>query len=255
MILVLDTGNTNIHFGLFRERELVVQWRISTDTRATSDELGLSLIKFIEGHGFSKGDIEGIAVASVVPPLFSVLKTGIERYIGQESFFIDPVLHAGMPILYDQPSDVGADRVANAVAGIEIAGKPLVIVDFGTATTFDVISGSGEYLGGVIAPGIELSIEALTHKAARLPRLDPALPSRVIGRNTRESMQSGIIFGYAGLVDHLIFQIHEEMEFEAEVVSTGGMASMIAPYTSRVKRIEPNLTLEGILLIYRRNMV
>jgi len=255
MILALDTGNTNIHFGLFEGRELLVQWRIPTNSRATSDELGLSLVKFIEGDGFSKDAIEGVAVASVVPPLFSILKKGIQRYLGHEAFFIDPVVHAGMPILYENPSEVGADRMANAIAGVELVGKPLVIVDFGTATTFDVITDKGEYMGGVIAPGIELSIEALTHKAARLPRLDLAVPTRIIGRNTGESMQSGIVYGYAGLVDHLIGLIHGEMGVEAEVVSTGGMAAMIAPYTSRIRRIEPNLTLQGIDHIYRMNMV
>ncbi len=255
MILTLDIGNTNIHFGLFEGGDLLSQWRISTDPQATSDELGLAIVRFLKAGGYPPGEVNGVAAACVVPPLDGIVEGGIDRYLGREVFFVDPVGNSGMDILYDRPSEVGADRVANAVAGVELAGAPLVIVDFGTATTFDVVSPGGEYLGGVIAPGIELSIGALTHKAARLPRIDLGVPERVIGRTTTESIRSGIVHGYAGLVDRIVGNILDELGGPAEILATGGLAGLIVPGTERVERIEENLTLEGIRLIYDRNMV
>ncbi len=253
MILVLDVGNTNIHGGLFAGERFLDQWRLTTYGPSTADELGLQLRQFVEAGGFRPGDITAVAVACVVPTLYSLIQGGITRYLGREPFFIEPGRHRTLPIHGYLPAEVGADRLANSVAGIELHGCPLIIVDFGTATTFDVVSAGGEYLGGAIAPGIEISLGALFGKAARLPRVDLVAPPTVIGRTTAESMQSGIIHGYAGLVDNLNRRIRDELKQETRAIATGGLAGIIVPHTSTVTTIEPTLTLQGIRLIWERN--
>lgn len=253
MILALDVGNTNIHLGLFDGSSLLDQWRFATGSAMTADELGLLVDQFIRSGGFSFSKINGVAVACVVPPMYSIIREGLSRYVDLGIFFVDPERHDTLPILYDKPGDVGADRLANTIAGIDLEGCPLVVVDFGTATTFDVVSADGEYLGGAIAPGIEISIGALFSRASRLPRVDLVAPGRAVGKTTSESMQSGIIYGYAGLVDHLIELIWKELGAESGVIATGGLAKTIAPYTKTVHRIEPTLTLEGILKIFMKN--
>jgi type III pantothenate kinase len=252
-LLVLDVGNTNIHLGLFQGDRLLDQWRLGTPSGHTADELGLKIRQFLLGSGHDPGDLDGTAVASVVPNLEGVIRGGLERFLGGRVFFIEPGRHRTLPIRYLCPSEVGADRLANAVAGVRIAGTPLVIVDFGTATTFDVVSPGGEYLGGAIVPGIEISVGALFSKAARLPMIDLVPSERVIGRNTVESMRSGIVHGYAGLVDHLNRLIFRELGRKARVLATGGLAGIIVPYSATLRRIEPTLTLEGIRLIHHMN--
>ncbi len=253
-LLVLDVGNTNIHLGLFRGEELLDQWRLGTPQGQTADELGLKVRHFLLGGGHDPGDLDGTAVASVVPNLEALIRDGLRRHLGRKSFFVEPGRHRTLPIRYHRPADIGADRLANAVAGVSLAGRPLVVVDFGTATTFDVVSARGEYLGGAIVPGIEISLGALSSKAARLPMIELHPSARVIGRSTAESMRSGIVHGYAGLVDHLNRLIFRELGRKAGVLATGGLAGIIAPYTATVRRIEPTLTLEGIRLIHQMNL-
>jgi type III pantothenate kinase len=247
---VLDVGNTTIHAGLFAGPRLTDQWRLATHATQTADELGLTLRQFLLMGGHDPAMVEGVAVASVVPPLEGMIRNGVVRATGHTPFFFQPGIHPVMPIVYDAPQEIGADRLANSLAGMRLAGCPLVVVDFGTATTFDVVSARGEYLGGAIAPGIELSLGALFSRTARLPQIEIKPPGRVIGRSTREGMQSGIVHGYAGLVDRLISLLRREIGSRTGVLATGGLAGTIAPYTRTVRRVVPHLTLEGIRLVH-----
>lgn len=250
--LVVDVGNTTFHLGLFDGRRLVEQWRLPTRADATSDEIGLALSGALRSATCG-GTVAAVTVACVVPPLVTVLRQAIARHFGVEAFLVDPSAHRTLPIGYPRPAEIGADRLANAVAALEMFAPPLIVIDFGTATTFDVINAEGEYRGGAIAPGVELSIQALFSKASRLPRIDLVAPSRAIGQSTVEGMQAGIIYGYAGLVDAVVRRIDGELGADASTVATGGLAPVVVPFTETVRQIEPELTLYGIRLIRERN--
>jgi type III pantothenate kinase len=249
VLLVIDVGNTNIHCGLYEGPTLRAEWRMTT-APCTADEFGQAVRGFLAAEGIAAARVTAVACASVIPPMDGTIRDGIRRMLGHETFFVDPARHVTIPILCGRPSEVGADRVANAVAGLAGYGAPLIIVDFGTATTFDVLSTRGEYLGGAISPGLEISLAALFGRTARLPRIDLAPPERAIGHNTAEGMQSGIIYGYAGLVDGLVARIRAELGSPARVIATGGLAEVIAPHASTVSEVAPALTLEGIRLIH-----
>jgi len=251
MLMVLDVGNTNTVLGIYRDEELIHNWRLSTERDRTADEYGILIRTLLNLGEMSNGIITAIAISSVVPPARPVLEEMSMRYFGIQALFIEATLDLGMPVLYKPPSDVGADRIVNAVAAFHAFGGPAIVVDFGTATTFDAISPKGEYMGGVIAPGIGISAEALFLRAARLPRVELRPPARVIGDSTVSSMQSGLYWGYAGLVDGILERMKDELE-NPYVVSTGGLAELITPACDEIDSIEKNLTLEGMRLIYHR---
>lgn len=254
MILVFDVGNTNIVLGVYKGKELLVDWRMSTATQRTADEYGMLLRAFFDNEGLPIKEVKAIVISSVVPPLMLSLEQMSKKYFGVAPLVVGPGIKTGVPIKYDNPREVGADRIVNAVAGYEIYGGPLIIVDFGTATTFCAISAKGEYLGGAIAPGIGISTEALFARAAKLPRVELVRPATVIGKNTISSMQSGIIFGFAGQVDAIVKRIKGEMAAEnPKVVATGGLAELIAKESETIDVVDPRLTLKGLLLIYDRN--
>lgn len=251
MLMVLDVGNTNTVLGVYRQEELLHNWRLVTERDRTADEWGILLRTLFSLSEISTGAISAIVISCVVPPACPALEEMALRYYGIQPFFIDPTMDIGMPVRYHPPEDVGADRVVNAVAAYEQFGGPAIVVDFGTATTFDAISDHGEYLGGVIAPGIGISAEALFLKAARLPRVEIRQPRRIIGDSTVASIQSGLYWGYAGLVDGVLRRMKEELD-EAHVVSTGGLAELISPACEEIDSVDKNLTLEGMRLIYWR---
>ncbi len=252
MLLVVDIGNTNTVIGIFEGNSLIQHWRLISE-KHTADELGIYLLNLLSLSGITTGDITGAAFSSVVPPLDAPWEEGIRRYLSVETLKVTNQTDIGIPILYETPSEVGADRLVNAVAGIHRFGSPLLIVDFGTAITIDAISPEGEYLGGSISPGLVVSMEALFGKAARLPKVSFDLPGKVIGRTTRDSMQSGFLYGFAGMVDALVERAREEMGVDARVIATGGQAEAIAPVSRTISSVEPWLTLEGLMLIYRKN--
>lgn len=250
MLLVLDVGNTNVHLGVFRGEELLVTWDISNHRGRTADEFGLMLMSLLRETSWEPSMIGGAVVACVVPPVLSVIDDALRRTFGLEAHFIDPADHGDVLRLFDDPSEVGADRIANAVGGFRRYGGPLIVVDFGTATTFDAVSEEGVYLGGAIAPGISISTEALFMTAARLPRIDLVQPRRAVGKNTVESMQAGVVFGYAGLVESLVNRFRREIGEKAEVVATGGLAGLIVRETGVVHRVDEHLTLEGLRMLH-----
>lgn len=252
MLLVIDIGNTNTVLGIFDRGELLMHWRLMS-AKHTADELGIYLLNLISLAGITTKDIKGAALSSVVPPLDAPWEDGIRRYLSIECLKVTSETDTGVPILYRTPSDVGADRLVNAVAGIDRYGSPLIIVDFGTAITLDVISPAGEYLGGAIAPGLVVSMEALFGRAAKLPKVSFEVPEKSIGRTTRESIQSGMLYGFAGLVDSLVERILLEMGQDAPVIATGGHAEVMAPLSRKIMAVEPWLTLEGLRIIFDRN--
>ncbi len=252
MLLALDVGNTNIHLGVFRGEELLAHWDISNNRDRTADELGLLLIQLFGSRGFDPGGLAGAAIASVVPMTTGTIAAAVQRRFGVEPFVLGPGSDPGIAIRYDDAREVGADRIANAVGGFARYGGPLIVVDFGTATTFDAIGADGAYLGGAIAPGLRISIEALSQRAARLPRIDLVRPVRAIGTNTAASMQSGIIFGYAGLVEALVARISVEIGGSPRVIATGGLAELIVRETGVVPLVDQHLTLEGLRLLWER---
>lgn len=255
MLLVIDVGNTQIASGVFYENRITNSWRIRSEKNRTSDELGIMFYNFIEHANIKISDIRGIAISNVVPPLTITLLRMCKKYFEQEPFFVGPGIKTGMPILYDNPKEVGADRIVNAVAAYNKYKTPLVIVDFGTATTFDCVSKKGEYLGGVIIPGIEISLEALAERTAKLPKIELIKPERVIGKNTVSAIQSGIIYGYAGMVDAICEKIKLDMnEKGLKFVSTGGLAAVISKETTYIESVEEHLTLEGLKLLYEMNL-
>lgn len=257
MLLAIDIGNTNIVLGVFSGRRVAHSWRVTTARDRTSDELGLQVMQLIERAGIRPGRIDGIVMASVVPPLTGSMIEMCRRYLGVEPLNLEPGVETGMPILYENPAEVGADRIVNAMAAWERHGRsrrvPLIVVDFGTATTFDAVSAKGEYLGGVICPGIQISADALFQRAARLPRIDVQKPARVIGRTTVTSMQSGLFFGYVGMVEGLVQRLRVELGGRAYCVATGGLAGVISPETHVVDVVDQDLTLHGLLLLWERN--
>ena len=259
MLLAIDVGNTNIVLGVFEGDRLAESWRLVTMRERTSDELGILITHLFERSRIDIGCVEGIILSSVVPPLTRTLEEMCERYFDKRPLTVDPASNTGMPVLYKPATDVGADRVVNAVAAYERFGRassnPLIVVDFGTATTFDAISKRGEYLGGVICPGIGISADALFQRAARLPRVDVRKPPAVIGDTTVTSMQSGLFFGYVSMVDGIVTRMRGELEDGARAVciATGGMASVLAGETTVIQRVEPDLTLQGLRLIWQRH--
>lgn len=253
MLLTIDVGNTNTVLGVFRGADLVAHWRLTTRREQTADEYGILVRSLFAGSGLEPGGVGHVALASVVPPLTPVLVELARSYLGREPLVIGPGVETGMPILYEPPGDVGADRIVNGVAAFELYGGPVIVVDFGTATTLDLITKRGEYAGGVICPGIGISADALFQRAARLPRVDVRHPGTVVGRSTVGSMQSGLYFGYAAMCEGLIERIRAEIGEPARVVATGGLAATLAGEIPSIEAVDPVLTLVGLRLIFERN--
>jgi type III pantothenate kinase len=253
MLLTIDVGNTNTVLGVFEGAELRAHWRLTTRREQTADEYGILFRNLFAGTGLDPAAVHAIALASVVPPLTPVLVGLSRNYLGHEPLVIGPGVKTGMPILYEPPGDVGADRIVNGVAALAIYGGPVIVVDFGTATTLDLITRKGEYAGGVICPGIGISADALFQRAARLPRVDVRHPGRVVGRTTVGSMQSGLYFGYASMCEGLIGRIRAELGEPARVVATGGLAETMAAEIPSIETVNPVLTLEGLRLVHERN--
>jgi len=256
MLLAIDVGNTNIVLGVFEGTTLVQSWRLQTLRERTPDELGLLVDGLFAYHRIDKSNVHGVVMGSVVPPLTGTTRAMVERYFGVTALNIEPGVNTGMPIVYDNPAEVGADRIVNGIAAYEQFGRsarPLVIVDFGTATTFDAISAKGEYLGGAICPGVQISADALFQRAARLPRIDVRKPARIVGRTTVGAMESGLFWGYVGMVEGLVRRMSDEIGGQAVCVATGGLADVIAPETPLIHHVDPDLTLRGLRIVWERN--
>ena len=254
VLLVFDVGNTNIVIGAFKDKELVADWRISTKQERTSDEYGIMLKDLFAIDNLDMNEVKATVISTVVPPLTFILERACQKYLRHTPLVVGPGIKTGLPVNYENPREVGADRIVNAVAGIEIYGCPLIIVDFGTATTYCAINAKGEYLGGAIAPGIGISMEALFMRAAKLPRVELIKPGSIIGRNTVTSMQSGIFFGYVGQVDEIIKRMKRELGGKVTAIATGGLASLIYQESKEIDHVEHYLTLIGLRLIYERNL-
>ncbi|MGD9488888.1 MAG: type III pantothenate kinase [Calditrichaceae bacterium] len=253
MILVIDIGNTHTVVGLLHEKTLVYHWRITSNLMRTEDEIGGLLSFFFNQKGYKTDEVEGVCISSVVPDLTSIYAEMSHRYLKTKPLIIDATLDLGIKVRYRDPSTVGADRLSNAVAGIHKYGKPLIIIDFGTATTFDCIDSNGDYVGGVISPGIETSINALHLRAAKLPRVELQFPEKVIGSTTEESIQIGILYGTVHIIEGLTRQLKEELGRDTKVIATGGLSTVISKRTNSIDIVDPYLSLEGIAEIYYRN--
>jgi len=254
VILAVDVGNTHTILGLFDESGIDGHWRVSTNPALTADELRVKMAGLLAAAGHSWDEVEHCIVSSVVPRLTSAYEEIAEDVCGRPAMIVGPGLKTGMSIRYDNPHEIGADRIVNGIGAFEAYGGPVLVVDFGTATTIDVIDAEGAYLGGAIAPGVETSAEALFAKAARLSKVDLEAPPRVIGTNTRASVQAGLILGEAVMVDGLVRRVWDELGTETPVVSTGGLAEQMAPLCKTITAVEPDLTLKGLMIVYRRNV-
>jgi type III pantothenate kinase len=254
MLLCIDTGNTQTVIGLFDGSELADHWRIATNSERTADEIALMIQQFLGFHGFSfdETQIDGVAISSGVPRVTVELRAMTERYFGFDALVLEPGVRTGMPILYDNPKEVGADRIANAVAAYDLYGGPSIVVDFGTANTIEAISEKGEYLGGAIFPGIEISMDALFARAAALRRVELVAPRDVIGKSTVESIQSGTVYGFSGQIDALVDRFQKELG-QCSVIATGGLAEPIIEHSQTIQHYEPWLTLQGLRIIFERN--
>jgi type III pantothenate kinase len=256
MLLAIDVGNTNIVVGVFERRELIRSWRLQTQRERTSDELGLALDGLFAHARIDPSRITGIVLGSVVPPLTTTMVHMLVKYFQRTPLVVDPATNAGMPILYSTPSEVGADRIVNAIAAVAQYGRdrrPMIICDFGTATTLDAVSGAGEYLGGAICPGVSISADALFQRAARLPRIEVRKPASAIGRTTVGAMESGLFYGYVGMVEGLVRRMNIELGGNAICVGTGGLALVIAPETQIFDHVDVELTLQGLRMVWERN--
>ncbi len=252
MLLAVDVGNTQTHLGAFEGERLLEHWRFQTRSGATGDELAERIGGLLALRGMGLDDLDAVCVSSVVPPLGNQYEQLTERYLEADCLLVAPGIKTGMPIRIDNPLEVGADRLVNAVAAYDLVGGACVVVDFGTGINFDAVSAAGEYLGGAIAPGLEISLTALVERAARIPRIELAEPEAAIGRSSRAAIQSGVVFGFAGLIDGVARRIEEELG-EARFLATGGLASVIVPFTETIDEVEDLLTLKGLRLIYDRN--
>jgi type III pantothenate kinase len=253
MLLTIDIGNTNITLGLYQGKELGSRWRLATAYDHMPDEYGLQLLGLLEHSGHAPTDISGICLASVVPPITSKLVEACKRYLNLEPLVVDAGVKTGIRVRYEDPRAVGADRIVDAVAVVHLYGTPACVVDFGTATTFDAISKNGDYLGGAIAPGISIAAEALFQRTAKLPRVDIQKPPSVIGRNTVHSVQSGLLYGYVGLVEGMVARFRQELGEDTKVIATGGLADIVAQETKVIQLVAPWLTLDGLQIVWDLN--
>ncbi|MBE4906684.1 type III pantothenate kinase [Bacillus luteolus] len=253
MLFALDVGNSSIALGIYEKNELTYHWRIETNRNRTEDEYGMIVRSLLDHVDIEFSDIKGIIISSVVPPIMFSLEKMCNKYFGLKPLIVGPGIKTGLNIKYDNPREVGADRIVNAVAGIHLFGGPLIIVDFGTATTYCYINEHNQYIGGAIAPGIAISTEALYSKAAKLPRIEIVKPDEIIGKNTVSAMQAGILYGYVGQVEGIVNRMKEQSNVLPKVIATGGMASLIAKESNAIDHIEPFLTLKGLQLIFERN--
>jgi type III pantothenate kinase len=256
MLLAIDVGNTNIVLGVFDGTELKVSWRLLTLRERTADEVGLMVTGLFSHNRLEVRTIDAAVMGSVVPVLTPILRSMVKRYFSLDPLVVDPTTNAGMPILYERPAEVGADRIANSIAAFDRygrLGRPLIVADLGTATTFDAVTAKGEYLGGVICPGPQIAADALFQRAARLPRVDVRKPSRVIGRTTVGAIESGLFYGYLGMVEGLMGRMTAELGGTVTGVATGGLAPLIAPETHLFESVEPDITLHGLRIIWERN--
>lgn len=253
MLLAVDVGNTNIVYGLFEGERLVHQFRVESARGRTADEYAVQLRSLLDMHGIAPSSVQAAIIACVVPSLTDPMVQLVQRAFGREALVVGPGIRTGMAILIENPREVGADRIADAVAGYDRAKGGVIVVDFGTSTNFDVVTPKGEYLGGVLAPGLQISADALFARAAKLPRVEITRPPKVVGKNTVHAMQSGIVYGYVGLVDGIVERLLAELGFPCTVVATGGLAPLIAPLSKTIGEVDDHLTLTGLRILHERN--